>query len=147
MKKYLINEDTYAVIATYTGSKIITKDSTYNVDKKVKIIVNESCRYYGSSLDGRLCGTKTMLGISYKAPIIVSEFKKIIMFPTASIRNESCSWINLCAIKKYVSKSKDVMLITFKNDESILLKLSFGVLDKQILRASRLESVFLARKM
>ena len=38
--------------------------------------MDESCRYYGSTFEGRQKGSSTLTGITYKVPIIIS--KKII---------------------------------------------------------------------
>ncbi len=147
MRKFIISNNTYAVVATYSGAKIIEKDETKYIDVNTKTIINNSCKYYGSSLEGRIDGTKTMLGISYKAPIIISEHLNLIMFPTASIRGIECNWINLDSVDYYYSKTKEIVEIIFKNGEKLNLKLSFGIFDRQILRASRLKSVFLGRKL
>ncbi len=146
MQNNIIDFDTYAVIPGVNGSKIVNKFKVFFDYRNVRSIVNSSCKYYGSSLDGRISGSKEMLGISYKVPIIVSENFNLIFFPTSSPRSDDCVWINLCAILEYKSKSKNLVLVTFKNGKKVVLNISFGVLEKQILRASRLESIFLARK-
>ncbi len=145
MKNYLISNDTYAIVPTIQGSKIVNKYGSIFTDFTTKNLINLNCKYYGSSLDGRISGSRDMLGVSYKVPIIISESFKIIMFPTTSVRNVDCVWINIAAILFYKNKNNTVH-ITFKNDKKLIINISFGVFEKQLLRASRLESVFLARK-
>ncbi len=146
MKDYIIKNETYAIIATLTGSKIITETGIILSKNTPKEIIDNNCLYYGSSLTGRMSGTKYLLGINYKVPIILSEKLGIILFPTESINNNNCSWFNLSSIKSYYSKSKNIIVILFKNGEKIMLKISYGVLDKQILRSARLENLFLNKK-
>lgn len=146
MKEYLISTDTYAIIATYTGSKIVDKNGVKFSDLQPRSIINQSCKYYGSSLSGRLEGARDILGITYKSPIILSENNRIILFPTSAIRNDDCNWINLYAIESYYQKTKDLVEITFKNEKKLLLRLSYGILDRQILRASRLDGIVRSRK-
>ena len=47
----------------------------------LKTILNESCIKYGSSLNGRIKGSKYALNSKYKLPIIISEKEKLVFFP------------------------------------------------------------------
>ena len=107
--------------------------------------MEDSCQFFGSSLLGRQKGTTRLIGVSHKAPIIVEESKEIIFFPTLSPRKSSCSWISLKNIDSYYNKNKSV-LIKFKNNSQLELNMSYGIIDNQILRATRLESVLRSRK-
>ena len=49
-------------------------------------------------------------------------------------------------IKKYY-KTDEGIVIEFLNDKKIILNISFGVLDNQVLRATRLESALRGRKL
>ena len=64
-------------------------------------IIKRSCEYFGSSYNGRHEGTKKLIGISHKAPIIIEESKNLIYFPTSSPRLLDCVWIGLNNIKDY----------------------------------------------
>ena len=46
----------------------------------IKSILNESCISYGSSLNGRIKGSKWALKSKYKLPIVVSEKEKLVFF-------------------------------------------------------------------
>lgn len=146
MKNNILNTDIYAVIPTYTGTKIVTKNGNIDVNKDSKSFLDESCRYYGSSLHGRIEGAREILGVKYKTPIIVSEFYKIVMFPTEAFKLNSCCWINVDAIYKYYYQKKNIVRIIFKNGNDIMLNVSFGIIDKQVLRASRLLNILESRK-
>ena len=146
MKQYEINESTQAIIACEENvSKIYEEDDIFYVSCNANKIMENSCLYFGSSLEGRKKGTENLIGINYKPPLIVEETKEIIFFPTSSIRNKNNNWISLAHIDKYY-KTKDGMIIKFKNGNIITLDISYGILDNQVLRSTRLESALRGRK-
>ena len=146
MKEYEINEDTLALISLDSKTKVFEKERTFVVNKQISEIMEDSCQYFGSSLSGRQKGTERLIGVSYKAPIIVEESKNIIFFPTTSPRVKNCNWISLNNLERYYTKNKKLVL-EFKNNQKIMLNISFGIIDNQILRATRLESVLRGRKI
>lgn len=146
MKEYEINEDTLALISLNEKTKVFEIDKTFIIDKETSQIIEDSCEYFGSSFAGRKRGTEKLIGVSYKAPIIVEESKNIIFFPTNSPRIKSCNWISLNNLERYYSKNKKTVL-EFKNHQKIMLNSTYGIIDNQILRATRLEAVLRGRKM
>ena len=108
-------------------------------------IIDKSCRYFGSSYKGRFLGTKSLIGISHKAPIIVEETRNIIFFPTNSPRQYNCAWLALKHLQNY-KRDKDNSIVIFNNGHLLNLDISYGMLDNQVLRATRLESVLRLRK-
>ena len=146
MKSYEINLNTLALIPiNEKKTKIVEKDDEFVVDNAIGKIMEESCEFFGSSLVGRQKGTSKLIGITHKAPIIIEETKEIIFFPTSSPRLSSCCWISLNNLENYYPKNKKVIL-EFKNQKRLNLNLSYGIVDNQILRATRLESVIRKRK-
>ena len=145
--KYEINQDTIALCPiTRNVSKVIELDREFIVSKSTTKIMEDSCAYFGSTLTGRMQGTKNLIGVSHKAPIIVEEASDIIFFPTSSSRKEeNCFWLRLKYIEKYY-KSGDKITVEFQNNHTLNLNLSYGIIDNQILRATRLESVLRNRK-
>lgn len=147
LESYEINSHTVALLpieGNYT--KVIEEDSIYTVEKNTTEIINDSCKYFGSSFVGRKEGTKALMGISYKAPIIVEETKNLIFFPTSSPRFENCTWISLKHVNNYLKSSQN-SLVTFKNGKQLELEISYGSLENQVLRATRLESILRHRKI
>ncbi len=85
MEKYEINEETYAILSTSKGkTRVIEKRNEYNVDQDAYKVMDDNCKYYGSSYKGRLESAKNILECSYKIPIIVEESECIIFFPKKS---------------------------------------------------------------
>ena len=126
-------------------SKIYETDSVCYVNKGTTAIMEDSCLYFGSTLDGRRKGTQDMIGVNYKAPIIVEESKEMIFFPTSSSRYHDSVWISLKHIHNY-NMENNFLVIEFENQQKVYLKYSYGIIDNQILRATRLESTLRGRK-
>ena len=82
MNSYEINSETQAIIPIGGDkSKIIESSRTLIVNQTPMKIIDRSCKYFGSSYQGRFIGTKNLIGVSHKAPIIIEETKEIIFFP------------------------------------------------------------------
>ncbi len=145
MNNYEICQETLYLEASGAKTKIFEKDRTIEIDNNVQKIMEASCEYFGSSFEGRRKGTKNLIGVTHKAPIIIEETREIIFFPTTSPRLDECIWISLNNLKNYY-KSNDKVVIEFNNGKKIVLDLSFGIVDNQILRASRLDAVLRKRK-
>lgn len=146
MSDYEINNDTLAVIPIdECRTKVIEKGKSFIVNQPTMKIIDMSCQYFGSSYQGRFLGTKNLIGISYKAPIIIEESKEIIFFPTTSPRSFNCAWISLKNLQNY-RKNDDSTIIIFNNGHLLNLEVSYASLDSQVLRAARLESVLRLRK-
>ena len=146
MNNYEINSDTLAIIPIDNyKSKIIEKNKTFIVDTTPMKIIENSCEYFGSSYQGRFSGTKNLIGITHKAPIIIEESREIIFFPTNSPRLYECAWISLKNLQNY-KRNNDNTVISVNNGHLLDLEISYGSLDNQVLRAARLESVLRLRK-
>lgn len=143
---YEINKETLAIIPNgCTNSKVIEMENEYDIDFTPYEVMKHSCMYFGSSLEGRLDGTKNMLGSIYKSPIMVEESKNIIFFPTKSPNLDSNVWISLNNIKNYEKNGSNTK-IYFKNNQQIDVDIPFLSFENQVLRATRLESIFRHRK-
>ena len=147
MKNYEVNVDTLAIIPTKDDKTMVyEKDASFLVEKTTNKIMEDSCNYFGSSLEGRKIGSRNLTGINYKVPIIIEESSEMIFFPTSSPRVGDCSWISWNNIKEYYKKDKKAS-IKFVNGEIIDLDISFGVLNNQILRSCQLQTKLYERKI
>ena len=109
------------------SSRIIENNESYVVNVTPMQILEHSCEYFGSSFNGRKDGTKKLLGITHKSPIIIEESRKIIFFPTTSPERTDCIWINLEKINKYYKSSQKKSIIEFKNGDIIEFEISIVV--------------------
>lgn len=146
MLNYEINRKTLAIIPINSKkTKIIEEDNIFIIDKNSMKIIDYGCRFFGSSYEGRVRGTKNLLKINSKIPIIVEESSRLIFFPTESPRNEKCIWISLNKINDYEQEDKNISIIKFTCGKEIKINVSYQILDNQILRATRLEIIILKR--
>ena len=118
INSYEISQDTLAIIPIDSKkSEVIEIGDNFIVNKSATKIVDDSCRFFGSSLNGRHEGTKSLIGVNYKAPVIVEETSSMIFFPTNSPRLTDCTWISLNNIENY-SKNNGKTEIIFKNGKT-----------------------------
>lgn len=145
--KYEISRGTLAILPNDENSSLVYEDENrYIIQDKPFNIMEDSCRYFGSSYEGRKVGSKSILGAEYKVPIVVEDSNNLIVFPTTSPQSEDCAWISL----KRVSNIKKVDLyntkIIFDNDKEIIVPCSFRSIENQLSRASRLDLILRNRK-
>ncbi len=148
MKDYDINTGTLAIIPIDENStRIVEVDNDFIVMENSMKIIDKSCKYFGSSYNGRLAGTKNMIGVNYKAPIVIEDSKSIIFFPISSPRLNECLWISFKNIESYervVNENKT--LVKFNSGYTLTLPISHFSFSNQLLRSSRLENVLNLRK-
>ena len=85
------------------------------------------------------------LGKKYKLPIVISEIKETVMFPTKSYYDDTCCWISLNNIVKYEEVDKKVC-IYFKEGKPQIFDISIETLEIGVLRASKLLLILKIRK-
>ena len=148
MKDYDINAGTLAIIPLDEDStKIVEVDNEFVVRENSMKIIDNSCRYFGSSYDGRLAGTKNMIGVNYKAPIVIEDSKSIIFFPLSSPRSYECFWISFKNVESYEKvPDQNKTIVKFTSGLTLTLPISHFSFSNQLLRSSRLENVLNLRK-
>jgi competence protein ComK len=145
LNSYEINDDTYAIISTNQyKTKVIEKEYEYDINENAYKVMDDSCKYYGSSYKGRLEAAKKILDCSYKLPILVEESSALIFFPIKSSLLEDCCWININSITN-IEKVDNKSLITFKNGKKMMFDVSKLSIENQIYRSSKLEATILKR--
>jgi len=147
LDEYEINSSTQAIIPIdQDRSMVYEEEAEYVVLKPTNKIIDYNCKFYGSSYIGRCEGTKSLVGIKTKYPIIIEESRNIIFFPTSSTRSQQTSWIALNKIKKY-SKNRLNSYIIFNNNRKLKFNISLYSLENQFYRANMLKSKLLERKL
>ena len=145
--KYEISNGTLAIVPNEKETSLIYEDEErYIIEETPYEVVDYSCRYFGSSYEGRKEGTKSILNINYKVPIIVENTKNIIFFPTNSPTSDDCMWISLKNIKRIYEEDFNSTKIEFNNGVFIHVPISKRTIENQILRASRLDLIMRNRK-
>lgn len=142
---YIITNSTLAIISKGKKTKVVEEKQSILLNEMIANIIERNCYINGSTLEGRLKGSSYLLGSSYKPPIVINDSENIILIPTHSIRNKDCNWINLTTLLHYSPTDNNKVLIEFKNNKKIILNTSYNIFDKQVLRATRLESALKGR--
>ena len=145
--KYEISKGTLAILPNEKGSSLVYEDEErYLVHEKPFNIMDESCKYFGSSYEGRKEGAKSILGAEYKVPIVVEDSSNLIVFPTTSPYADDCAWISLKRVSNIYKIDANYSKIVFDNNKEIIVPCSFRSLENQLSRASRLDLVLRNRK-
>ena len=146
MDSYEINKNTCAVVSINDDiTKVLENDEEYYINKNSYEVMEDSCKYYGSSCEGRMKSTKLILGSTYKVPILIEESNEVIFFPTESPSSKNCVWISLNNIEKY-EKYNGFTKVTFNQGKEMIIKMNISSFETQVLRANRLGSVIHKRK-
>ncbi len=133
-KTLIIYYNNFNTVMINTDGKIIINGNF------IRSILNKSCIFYGSSLNGRLKGSKDLLKCRYKLPIIISENNRLIFFPV-----NKYFWINFNMMESF-EKKENHTIITFKNGYKRSIFVSYRVVNNQMLKCSRLWLEYLERK-
>ncbi|MEH7384723.1 competence protein ComK [Bacillus sp. JJ1521] len=143
--EYEINPDTMAVLPIEVGnntcSRILEVEGEYVVAMKPTEIVDRSCRYFGSSLKGRQEGTREIMGVTHKAPIIVEASNKIFLFPTASPTKQDCAWLSHNYVSDCEYSLHEKTTVIFTNKQAIQLQISKGSFQNQLHRTAQLRTI------
>ncbi|WP_052158911.1 competence protein ComK, partial [Halobacillus sp. BBL2006] len=140
-KEYEINPQTMALIAKYDDSgqvitQVIERGNCFEITKCPSQVVDDSCRYFASSLDGRISGTKQVTSYTHKPPIVISEAMGIYFFPIISPKRKECSWVAHKYIRSYKGESDHTTTIQFSNGASLNLPVSVGMFANQVQRTA-----------
>ena len=138
MERYEINDKTIALYGMNNKTRVYEENKNFVVDKTTYEIMEDSCAYFGSSLEGRKKGTNNL----------TENQDKIcnIWDPTSSPKIKSCSWLRSNKINRYYYKNNR-LIVEFKNGDKIPLDITYDILDNQVIRSIRLETVLKNRKL
>ncbi|MBQ6497627.1 MAG: competence protein ComK [Bacilli bacterium] len=140
--KYEINRGTLAIVPQEDERSLVYEDNeSYVVDQKPFSIMEESCKYFGSTYEGRKNGARNILGAEYKVPIVIEDSNNLIVFPTTSPQSEDCVWISLKRVKRIEKMDYNNTKVIFDNDKEIIVNCSYYTIENQLSRASRLDII------
>ena len=144
---YEFNKGTLAILPNGKESSLIYEDDRrYIIDDNPLNIMEDSCKYFGSSYEGRKKGAKEILGAEYKVPIVIADTNELIAFPTTSPRADDCAWISVGRVENIYRVDESNTRIVFDNKKEIIVPCSLRSMENQIARATRLKNVLSKRK-
>lgn len=145
--KYEISNGTLAIVPNEKESSLVYEDEDrYIIEDTPFKIMEESCRYFGSTFEGRKDSARDILGAEYKVPIIVEDTNNLVVFPTTSPHSDDCVWISLKRLKKFEKIDACNTKILFDNGKEIIVPCSYRSIENQVSRASRLDYILRMRK-
>ena len=140
--KYEISKGTLAILPNEKNSSVVYEDDDRYIIKQTPFeIMEESCKYFGSTYEGRKDGAREMLGAEYKVPIVIEDSSNLIVFPTTSPLSEDCVWISLKRVEKIEKIDANNTKIIFDNKTEIIVDSSYRTIENQLSRASRLDLI------
>ena len=144
---YIINRFTMAVLPAENRmyTEIHEVEKSFVVPKRPMDVIDQSCRYFSSSYIGRKDGTKELMGVTHKPPIVVDPANSIYFFPTTSSTRPQCAWLSHSYVKEYVGTKLDDTIVTFSNGEKVTLTMSVGSFENQLFRTAQLRTIISSR--
>lgn len=145
--KYEISNGTLAIVPNDGNSSVVYEDEErYIIEDLPFKIMEDSCKYFGSTYKGRKDGAKEILGAEYKVPIVIDNSNDLIVFPTTSPLAEDCIWISLKRVKRFEKIDFNNTKLIFDNNIELIVPCSYRTIENQISRASRLDLIMRNRK-
>ena len=145
--KYEISNGTLAIVPNEEDNSLIYEDNErFIVEETPFKIMEESCKYFGSTYKGRKDSAKEILGAEYKIPVVIEDSTNLIIFPTTSPQAEDCAWICLNRVKNISKVDSFNTKIVFDNDRELIVPCSYRSIENQLSRASRLDVILRKRK-
>ncbi|MBD1380652.1 competence protein ComK [Metabacillus arenae] len=147
--RYFVKPETMAIFPhpqeKKLMSKVIEEEKELIIDQRPLELIDYSCKYYSASYEGRKIGTRELIDITHKPPIIVDPVQVIYFFPTQSANNPQCVWISHKHVYKYVSNESDQTIVTFTNNKKITIPVSLPSFKNQLYRTGHLKTVMDSR--
>lgn len=140
---YEISPSTFALIPERTdygidGSYVIEQHDEYFVPIAPRKLIDQACKFFGSSLKGRLEGTKDICSYTHKPPIAIDPHGGMYFFPTTSPQNPNCSWIAHSYIDRVEPCMNNETRIHFVNGKHVIIPISYGSMLNQVQRTAQL---------
>jgi competence protein ComK len=149
IEEYEINPFTMIILpeeyGSKTYSKVIELEEEYLSPFRPIDIIKKSCKYFGSSYEGRKEGTTQLTGITHKVPIIIDPISSIYFMPTSSPVNPDCIWVAQEHVLLHKKVDSHRTQVVFRNRKSIVLPVSPHSFENQLLRTSLLRTNFMQR--
>jgi len=149
IEEYEVSPYTMFIKPVVYGSKVYSQiyelEDEFLSPFKPLDIIKKSCEYFSSSFEGRKEGTKQLIGITHKVPIVIDPSNFIYFFPTTSPTRSECIWISHEHITNYRRIDPRQTQVTFQNKQSFILPISHSSFENQMLRTALLRTRLMQR--
>lgn len=113
---------------------IMANHNSYFYMGSCKMLLQQLCMKYGSTLQGRIAFVAKAADAAKKIPVLISERNEVIVFPLFGYRNEEAFWIAYQQVKKIHNEEDLTTRILFKNNTMIEIAISYRSIAKQLRR-------------
>ena len=148
-EEYEMTPLTAAIVPLQYGGKLFSQihqlDQDFYSPLKPLDLIKMNCRLFGSGYEGRKEGSRQLIGVTHKIPIIIDATNRMYFFPTTSPNNPQCSWISHEHVLHYDEIDSINTLVTFRNKASLVIPISVYSFQNQMLRTSFLRTKFMQR--
>lgn len=148
-KNFVINGDTMAVLPVKEENQLYSKILEISGERIVPIrpyhVVDQSCHYYGSSFKGRVEGSKKLLGMNKKVPIVVDPANSLYFFPTHSPIRHECAWLSHAHISRFLKAESNCTEVIFHNGQKMVMDISYSSFAFQFFKTAHLRTIISSR--
>ncbi|NMD70893.1 transcriptional regulator [Bacillus sp. DNRA2] len=143
IEEYEINRFTMLIRPVKRGKKVYSEvfelQDEFIAPDRPTVIVDKSCKYFGSSFQGRVTGTKQVTRYNKKVPITIDPTYKILFMPTSSPTSHDCTWISLEHVIDHKREESDSTRVLFRNHSTHIIPMSHSSFITQLERTSHLQ--------
>ena len=140
MKNYIINEDILCFTSDSDGKLlVIEKNRKINIVGTGLKFIKKSCLWYGHSYNLQRQFVIDKFNYYIKTPIIISEYKMLLFFPTSAPNSEKCVWISYNNVDRYAIEDNNTTKIYFKSGKVLNISASYTTIDSQITKCIKIE--------
>ncbi|WP_147533150.1 competence protein ComK [Bacillus marasmi] len=149
VEEYEINRFTTLIRPVLYGEKVYSEvfelQDQFLVPLPPTVIVDKSCKYFGSSFQGRVTGTQQLTGYQRKVPIAIDPTFHILFMPTSSPYNHDCTWLSHEHVLDYHREDSKSTRVIFRNQSTHIIPMSYSSFNTQLERTSHLRSKLMQR--
>ena len=122
-----VPENIQGLVTIYDGNKLEIKNS--------KLALSKLHEGYNCLVDNSLCLSN-----------FIEESKNVIFFPVSSCISKNSIWISYQNLIKYSKIDCNSSMLYFKNNKSIKLNTKYNLIDNQVIRCIKLDTLLCKRK-
>ena len=146
MEKYMLTENSVAIMKIFKKTIIINVDNIQVFNKSLNKILEYNCTFHGCNCVGRKKAAQKILNCKYKVPIVVSEEKNIVLIESNSPRSNVCLYLVVSKIIDYHYLDNKLLEIICVNNIKFRLKISKKSLENLVIKSIRLNNILNYRK-
>ena len=144
MRDYIFNENLLCFTQDTNDKNMIlvlekSKNVTFNGNSLS--FLKKCCFCYGHSYNIQRQFVIDHFNYYIKTPIILSEYNKIILFPTASPESDNCIWVSYNNVERYVQSGKNYTQIYFNGGKVLKIRAPYTTIDNQITKCIKIEKL------